>query len=87
MILKRLQVRTPQPNLLTNCYIVCDEKSKETIVVDPGGEPEKPGGETTEVDNLNSSNNYDGAIKFFRNGQLFIQRGDMLFNAQGARVK
>ena len=40
MILKRIQVQTPQ-NLLTNSYIVCDEKSKEAIVIDPGGEPEK----------------------------------------------
>ena len=40
MILKRLQVKTPQ-DLLTNSYIVCDEKSKEAMVVDPGGEPEK----------------------------------------------
>ena len=41
MILKRLQVRTGQPSLLTNCYIVCDEKTKEAMVIDPGGEPEK----------------------------------------------
>ena len=41
MILKRIQVKTTQPGLITNCYIICDEKSKETIVVDPGGEPEK----------------------------------------------
>ena len=40
MILKRLQVKTTQ-DLLTNAYIVCDEKSKEAMVVDPGGEPEK----------------------------------------------
>ena len=40
MILKRLQVKTPQ-DLLTNSYIVCDEKSKEAMVIDPGGEPEK----------------------------------------------
>ncbi len=41
MILKRLQVKTPQVGLLTNCYIVCDDKSKETMVIDPGGEPER----------------------------------------------
>jgi glyoxylase-like metal-dependent hydrolase (beta-lactamase superfamily II) len=40
MILKRIQVKTPQ-DLLTNSYIVCDEKSKEAMVIDPGGEPEK----------------------------------------------
>ncbi len=41
MILKRLQVTTPQVNLRTNCYIICDEKSKEAMVIDPGGEPER----------------------------------------------
>ncbi len=41
MILKRLQVVTPQKGLKTNAYIVCDEQSKEAMVIDPGGEPEK----------------------------------------------
>lgn len=40
MILKRIQVHTTQ-NLLTNSYIICDENTKESIVIDPGGEPEK----------------------------------------------
>ena len=40
MILKILKVETAlgEP---TNCYIVEDEISKETMVIDPGGEPEK----------------------------------------------
>lgn len=40
MILKRLKVNTAlgEP---TNCYIVEEETSKETMVIDPGGEPEK----------------------------------------------
>ena len=40
MILKRLQINTTlsQP---TNCYIIADESSKEAIVIDPAGEPEK----------------------------------------------
>ncbi len=40
MILKRIPVETAlgEP---TNCYIVEDEQTKETIVIDPGGEPEK----------------------------------------------
>lgn len=41
MILKRVQVHTPQPGLLTNSYVVCDEESKEAMVIDPGGEPER----------------------------------------------
>lgn len=40
MILKRLKVQTTlgEP---TNCYIIVDEKTKEAMIVDPGGEPEK----------------------------------------------
>lgn len=41
MILKRLQVKTGQPSLRTNTYIICDETTKEAMVIDPGGEPEK----------------------------------------------
>lgn len=40
MILKRIKVLT-ELNDYTNCYIVQDEKSKETMVIDPGGEVEK----------------------------------------------
>lgn len=40
MILKRLKVNTSlgEP---TNCYIVEDEETEETMVIDPGGEPDK----------------------------------------------
>ena len=41
MILKRLQVTTPQVGLKTNTYIICDEDTKEAMVIDPGGEPER----------------------------------------------
>lgn len=41
MILKKIKVRTPQENLLTNTYIVCDEKTKETMVIDPGGDVDR----------------------------------------------
>ena len=41
MILKRIQVKTPQEGLLTNSYVVCDEETKEAMVIDPGGEPER----------------------------------------------
>lgn len=38
MILKRIEVETSvMQGLVTNCYIVQDEKTKETMVIDPGG--------------------------------------------------
>ncbi len=40
MILKRVKVAVPMV-LETNCYIVQDEETKETMVVDPGGEVNK----------------------------------------------
>lgn len=40
MILKMLEVRSAWKEC-TNCYIVHDEKSKETMVIDPGGEPDR----------------------------------------------
>lgn len=40
MILKRIQVLT-KLDLVTNCYIIQDEETKETMVVDPGGEVDK----------------------------------------------
>lgn len=40
MILKRIKVKTTLDQF-TNCYIVQDEESKETIVIDPGGECDK----------------------------------------------
>lgn len=40
MILKRIKVLTELQDY-TNCYIVQDEQSKETMVIDPGGEVDK----------------------------------------------
>lgn len=40
MILKRLKVQTTLGDA-TNCYIVEDENTKETMVIDPGGEADK----------------------------------------------
>ena len=40
MILKRLKLNTGFVEQ-TNCYIIQDEETKETMVIDPGGEPEK----------------------------------------------
>lgn len=41
MILKQLRVNSGTICELTNCYIVQDEKTKEAIVIDPGGEANK----------------------------------------------
>lgn len=40
MILKRLQVNTPLQEP-TNCYIIVCEETKETMVIDPGGDANK----------------------------------------------
>ena len=40
MILKRIQVLTKLDSY-TKCYIIQDEETKETMVVDPGGEVDK----------------------------------------------
>ncbi len=40
MILKKLRVNSGVVEA-TNCYIVQDEETKETMVIDPGAEPEK----------------------------------------------
>ncbi len=40
MILKRLRLYVEE-NHITNCYIIVDEETKETMVVDPGAEPDK----------------------------------------------
>lgn len=40
MILKRIRVLTPY-QMYTNVYIIQDEKTKETMVVDPGAEVDK----------------------------------------------
>ena len=40
MILKRIKVKVGRFDE-TNCYIIQDEKSKETMVIDPGGQVEK----------------------------------------------
>ena len=41
VILKQLKVNNGMLNDTTNCYIVQDEETKETIVIDPGGEANK----------------------------------------------
>ena len=44
------------------------------------------GGEVTAIDQLNIQSPMSN-VKFVKNGQLFIQQGDKIYNAQGARVR
>lgn len=85
MILKRVQVRTPQ-NLLTNSYVICDEKTKEAMVIDPGGEPEKIA-ETLNILNANlkyiflthcHADHIGGIskLKELKGGKILISRDD-----------
>ena len=41
MILKQLKLKSQIDNIITNCYIIEDEKTKETMIIDPGGESDK----------------------------------------------
>ena len=41
MILKHLDLKSNIEGLVTNCYIIEDEVTKETMVIDPAGEVEK----------------------------------------------
>lgn len=41
MILKQIKLKSNIDNIITNCYVVEDEKTKETMVIDPGGEVNK----------------------------------------------
>ena len=41
MILKQIRVKSNIDNIITNCYIIEDENTKEMMVIDPGGEVQK----------------------------------------------
>lgn len=94
MILKILQLNTPlgQP---TNCYIIEDEKTKEAMVIDPGGEPEKiiEMLDSLAIDNLkyiyltHCHGDHFGGILELKNkkgGKILIHREDAegLYNTQ-----
>ena len=86
MILKKIPVETAlgEP---TNCYIVEDEQTKETMCVDPGGEPEKiiEMLDTLGIDNLKyiylthcHGDHFGGIleIKEKKGGKVLIHRDD-----------
>ena len=35
MILKQLKINSVMEGIVTNCYIIVDEKTKETMIIDP----------------------------------------------------
>lgn len=41
MILKELKLQIPDEILVTNCYIIVDENTKEAMVIDPGSHPDE----------------------------------------------
>lgn len=41
MILKTIKVKIENKNLVTNCYIIMDEDTKEIMIIDPGAEIDK----------------------------------------------
>ena len=41
MILKKIKLFVEHENLVTNCYIIVDEDTKEAMVIDPGAEAHK----------------------------------------------
>lgn len=86
MILKKIPVETAlgEP---TNCYIVEDEQTKETMCVDPGGEPEKiiEMLDTLGIDNLKyiylthcHGDHFGGILKLKeqKGGKVLIHRDD-----------
>jgi hypothetical protein len=59
----------------------CEAVTKLVVTVN---EKENQGGETTDVELINSDAK---AVKEFRNGTLYIRRGERLFTAEGREVK
>ena len=61
----------------------CDSTVKIIVTVLFEAEPENPG-ETTALERVNANSE---AVKEFRNGVLYIRRGERLFTAEGREVK
>lgn len=61
----------------------CDSTVKIVVTVLYEAEPEDPG-ETTALERVNANSE---AVKEFRNGTLYIRRGERLFTAEGREVK
>ena len=88
MILKMLKINTVSEGLITNTYVICDEDTKETMVIDPGGEPEKIidtinvlGGELKYIFLTHCHLDHIGGIKKLqeeKGGRILVSRADSI---------
>ena len=86
MILKELKVKSAIDNIVTNCYIIADEETKEAMVIDPGGEAEKIlelldilGAKVKYIYLTHCHGDHIGAlneVKSKKNGMILIQKDD-----------
>ncbi len=88
MILKMLKINSVSEGLITNTYVICDEDTKETMVIDPGGEPEKIidtinvlGGELKYIFLTHCHLDHIGGIKRLqeeKGGRILVSRADSI---------
>ena len=88
MILKMLKINSVSEGLITNTYVICDEDTKETMVIDPGGEPEKIidtinvlGGELKYIFLTHCHLDHIGGIKKLqeeKGGRILVSRADSI---------
>lgn len=86
MILKEVKVKIEHLNLVTNCYIIVDEETKECMVIDPGAEASKIiemidilGGNLKYIFITHCHADHIGGINELRNakgGKILISRDD-----------
>ena len=86
MILKQIRVKSNIDNIITNCYIIEDENTKEMMVIDPGGEAQKIielvdilGGQVKYIYLTHCHGDHIGAVKELKEqkgGKILIQTDD-----------
>ena len=83
-----LKINSVSEGLITNTYVICDEDTKETMVIDPGGEPEKIidtinvlGGELKYIFLTHCHLDHIGGIKKLqeeKGGRILVSRADSI---------
>lgn len=86
MILKQIRVKSNIDNIITNCYIIEDENTKEMMVIDPGGEAQKIielvdilGGQVKYIYLTHCHGDHIGAVKELqkqKGGKILIHKDD-----------